>query len=169
LNGVDERVACLNVGAGAESGFLEFTTGLDTTNHAVADGDEYPATARVAMSTIDEVLKGESPALIKIDVEGYETPVLQGAANTLDNPALHSLILELNGSGRRYGFAETKILALLFERGFKSYTYDPFDRRLIDLKGTSLPESNTLFIRNEPLVRERLASAEQFIVHGRAF
>ena len=169
LNGIEQRVVCLNVGAAAESGFLQFTTGLDTTNHAVAAGDERVATTRVATSTLDEILKGESPALIKIDVEGYETPVLLGAPETLGNAALHSVILELNGSGRRYGFSEARILAMLFDRGFKAYTYDPFDRRLIDLRGTSLREGNTLFIRNEPLVRDRLASAAKFIVHGRAF
>ncbi len=169
LNGIDERVMCLNVGAGSENGFLQFTTSLDTTNHAVADGDEAAATTRVTVSTLDEVLKGESPALIKIDVEGYETPVLQGASETLTNPSLHSVILELNGSGRRYGFSEQKILAVLFDSGFKSYTYDPFNRRLIDLQGASLREGNTLFIRNEPAVRDRLASAEKFMVHGREF
>ena len=169
LNGIDERVMCLNVGASSESGFLHFKTGLDTTNHAMADGDQAAGTIRVAVSTLDEVLRRESPALIKIDVEGYETPVLQGASETLRNPALHSVILELNGSGRHYGFSEQKILATLFDRGFKSYTYDLFTRCLIDLQGTSLREGNTLFIRNESLVRERLAGAEKFIVHGRAF
>jgi FkbM family methyltransferase len=56
---------------------------------AVAPSD--PAAAQrvdVPMTTLDEELAGTQtpPALIKIDVEGYEMAVLQGAARTLASP-----------------------------------------------------------------------------------
>jgi hypothetical protein len=45
------------------------------------------------------MFRDECPVLMKLDVEGYEPAVLAGAAATLK-----ALIIELNGSGHRYGF-----------------------------------------------------------------
>ena len=60
---------------------------------------------------------------MKIDVEGYETPLLEGAVNTLKNEELCAVIMELNGSGGRYGFDEAEILSMMAHYGFKIDSY----------------------------------------------
>jgi len=44
------------------------------------------------------------------------------------------IIIELNGSGKRYGYDENDIYRLLLSHGFRAFTYHPFKRHLIELK-----------------------------------
>ena len=85
-NGVGERVEARQEGVGSASGPLLFTTDLDTCNHVVraplADG----GTISVGCTTLDAALAGRGPRLIKIDVEGFEIEVLEGAHTTLADP-----------------------------------------------------------------------------------
>jgi hypothetical protein len=123
----------------------------------------------VEVTTLDAALHGENPSLIKIDVEGYETPVLQGAHVILKNQMLNAVIMELNGSGTRYGFDETQIIDLMLSNGFRTYSYDPFSRTLINLEGKNLRSGNTLFIRNKSFVEDRLRGASKVTIHGGQF
>ena len=66
-------------------------------------------------------------------------PVLEGAQDTLKKETLHSVILELNGSGSRYGYDESQILEMMFDHGFKTYSYNPLNRTLINLEGKQSP------------------------------
>jgi hypothetical protein len=114
-------------------------------------------------------LHGEGPSLIKIDVEGYEAPVLEGAQEILKNKILNAVIMELNGSGTHYGFDESQILDLMLSNGFRTYSYNPFSRTLVNLEGKNLNSGNTLFIRNKSFVEDRLRVASKVTVHGRQF
>ena len=169
LNHLDKKVICVNKGVGGQNGSITFTSDSDTTNHALASGEKYENVVDVEVTTLDSVLSDESPSLIKIDVEGYETPVLEGAQKTLKKKSLHSVIMELNGSGSRYGYDESRILELMFDYGFKTYSYNPLGRILINLEGKNLNSGNTLFIRNKPLVEERLRGAPKVSIHGKQF
>jgi FkbM family methyltransferase len=169
LNHLDERVKCINKGVGAQQGTITFTSDSDTTNHVLAPGEQSSNKVTVEVTSLDTVLQGECPSLIKIDVEGFETPVLDGAQETLENTRLDAVIMELNGSGSRYGFEETKILDMMINKGFRTYSYNPFTRTLINLEGKNLNSGNTLFIRNKSLVQERLRLAPKVSVYGRQF
>lgn len=169
LNHLDERVKCINKAVGNWQGNIAFSSGSDTTNHVLESGENCDNTVTVEIISLDTVLQGESPALIKIDAEGYETPVLEGAQKTLQNQTLQAVIMELNGSGDRYGFDESRILDLMLDNGFQTYAYHPFDRTLINLEGKNMNSGNTLFIRDKPFVVERLRTSPKVSIHGRQF
>ena len=159
INRLESRVRHHNIALGREPGMLRFTSGLDTVNHALAEGELCAAAIDVEVSTLDAQLGEDRPVVIKIDVEGFEMPVLQGAVDVLADERLHSVILELNGSGVRYGRADEEIVRLMRTHGFGTYSYDPMSRRLIDLHGRSLAEGNTLFLRNLAVIEARILEA----------
>lgn len=70
--------------------------------------------------------------------------------------------MELNGSGSRYGFDDASIHNQLLAAGFRPHVYDPFNRKLDPVN--SYGKDNTIYIRDEAFVRERLASARAYKV-----
>jgi FkbM family methyltransferase len=167
INHLENRVLCFNQAVGREKSVIQFTTDMDTVNHALAAGEKHTNVMDVDVVTLDAILMNETPAFIKIDVEGFETPVLEGASDTLIKPSLLAVIMELNGSGNRYGFDESKILRKMLDAGFKTYTYNPYKREVLNLNGKNLDSGNTIFIRDEIAVQERIHSAPKLNVHGK--
>jgi FkbM family methyltransferase len=164
VNNLSDRVTPLNLGISDKEGELRFTVGAGTTNHVATEMDESAGLLSVPVRTLDQALAGESPSLIKVDVEGFELPVLNGAVATLANPSLHSIVIELNGSGSRYGFDEGEIVRQLNGWGFFSYLYEPLTRELRPISGKNTAGDNTLFVRNADAVRERLNLAPRIQV-----
>lgn len=167
INHLDSNVRCVNKAVGAGHGHIAFTNDRDATNHALASGEQCVDQITVEVTSLDEALHGESPVLIKIDVEGFETQVLAGATGTLKNQALKAVILELDGSGTRYGFNESAIVELMRGNGFGAYSYDPLNRTLVALGGKNPAPGNTLFIRDKQFVEDKLQSAPAITLHGR--
>lgn len=169
LNCLEDKVICINKGVGAGQGTLSFTGDRDTMNHALAAGEKSANSIDVEVTSLDESLNGNAPELMKIDVEGFETYVLEGATKTLSNKKLRCVIMELNGCGSRYGFDDAKLLQSMINYGFNTYSYDPFARTLIALDGKSLDSGNTLFIRDESFVLDRLSNAPKISLLGKQF
>jgi FkbM family methyltransferase len=158
LNGLNALVELQCLGLSDREGLLRFTTSLDTVNH-VATEDESIDSIDVRVATLDEVLQGRSPTLIKIDVEGYERAVLTGATRTLANPALLAVVMETNGSGTRYGVSDDELVQILAQFGFEQFTYDPFARRLIS---TVQRDGNTIFVRDIEMVARRVRESARY-------
>ena len=117
-------------------------------------------TIEVVIDILDTILlKEQCPILLKIDVEGFETEVIKGANTTLLNKTLKAIIIELNGSGQRYGYDERQIHNKLMENGFKPYNYNPKTRQLIELE--TFGTHNTIYLRDMEFVEERIKSARQ--------
>ena len=165
INQLENRIKALNIGIGHETGVLSFTDDLDTINHVLSPS-ETSTGKEVQVRHLDSLLEAENPACIKIDVEGFETRVLEGAKNILQKDCLHSLIIELNGHGTRYGFDEQNIMASLGDLGFQPYAYSPFNRSLTPLNKIELHPGNTLFIRNLQFVQSRIRNAQKYSVQG---
>ncbi len=94
INKIQENVKAFNIGLGSKIGKLYFIKSLDTINHVTLKEDIDTAVVRI--DTLDSLSKNEQcPVLIKIDVEGYETEVINGAEKTLANKLLKAIIIEL--------------------------------------------------------------------------
>jgi hypothetical protein len=93
-----------------------------------------------------------------VDVEGFETDVLMGGGNILKHSDLKSIIIELNSSGKRYGYDDNDIHKTLSNLGFKPCSYNP-EERLITVMDKFNPDGNTIYVRDYDFVRRRLASA----------
>jgi FkbM family methyltransferase len=159
INDLLGRVEALNIGLSDKPGELAFTADENAANHVLAVNETSSDSVRVKVLPLDAILGEDEPSIMKIDVEGFETLVLGGAHTTLSRTTLHSVIMELNGSGARYGFADKKLLELMSGYGFSTYRYEPFSRTLSSLEGRNASSGNTLFLRGEPAIRARLAAA----------
>ncbi len=162
LNKINDRVVALNIGLGREAGTLRFTAGLDTINHVISDSENVSDSIEVPVKKLDDVLINAEPYLIKMDVEGFETEVITGASETLSRKSLNAVIMELNGSGDRYGYDEVQLHNQMLAYGFLSYQYQPFNRQLVSLNGKNSLSGNTLYIKDAKELMERVQSAVPF-------
>jgi len=142
INGIADRVEAHNCALGARPGELSFSAGLDTMNHVVMDGS---GDVVVPVRTLDELCGERIPALIKVDVEGYETEVVRGGGRILSDPDQLAVIMELNGLGSRYGFDDKSLHERMLDYGYCSVSYDPFGRELIEV--SPCWKGNVIYVR----------------------
>lgn len=166
-NNLDDLVRAYNIGLSGREEVLQFTSGRDTVNHVVADGEmaEHEDTVSVSVRRLDDVLAGEVPSLVKIDVEGWEAEVLDGMSATLAAAAIKAVITETNQSSRRYaGGGDDRVAEVMRKYDFIPCTYDPFTRTMRS-GGSS---GNTIFTRDVDFVRKRLETAPDIRVFGKS-
>lgn len=169
LNGLLERVQSFGCAVGARAGTVPVTQGFDTVNHVLSGTDRrHLDTLEVKVVTLDEKAEQEGcPLLVKIDVEGYETEVLGGMPEILAHQQCKALIIELNGSGERYGYRDEQIHRLLLGRGFRPFTYEPYARKLEQIP--TYGACNTLYLRDLDFISARLRSAAPVTVFKETF
>nr|WP_255496138.1 FkbM family methyltransferase [Mucilaginibacter sp. FT3.2] len=165
LNQLQNKATLINAAAGAAAGILTFSKNEDTTNHIISAGESANMDVEtVNVISIDSLTQTNKPSLIKIDVEGFETEVLNGMSDTLKQTTLKAIIIELNGSGLRYGFNEEEIHQTFLSNGFKPYQYDPFKRELNLMP--SFGSYNTIYCRDATFITARLKTAKGFKIMG---
>lgn len=158
VNQMEARVQAYNIAIGSEKGSIEFTDSFDTMNH-VADKND-TNTISVAVEKLDDIFVTQSiPTLLKIDVEGFETAVLEGATKTLQRNELKAIIIELNDSGKRYGYDENNSHHTLISFGFTTFAYNPEARALNSIN--TFGQHNTIYIRDVDFVKQRLQTADK--------
>ena len=164
LNLLDNQVRAMNIGLADQKGTLHFSQNLDTINHVILNNEKNYPSVNIEVQRLDDVLEKKCPTMIKIDVEGYETQVLQGAKKVIDNPTLIAVIVELNESGKRYGKDDNDVHQLLISKGFDCFKYDPFKYRLKSLQSKFNKISNTLYLRNLDEIQSRISKKNAFIL-----
>ena len=165
INSLSNTVIATNIGIGSSIGKLRMSSDLDTVNHVKLTESECNTDIIVEVCDLDTIFSnGEFPSLVKIDVEGFETEVIGGMNNVLLSDSLKAIIIELNGSGGRYGYDESLIHQTLLKHSFKPFHYDPFERKLTELN--SYGSTNTLYLRDLNFIYNRLNKAPKFEVFG---
>jgi FkbM family methyltransferase len=156
LNNLSDRVVVHELALGDRDGKIAFTRGLDTTNRVASDGE--PSVRWVSLKRLDTLIGGAQPLMIKIDVEGYEEPVIRGSHRLLARESVKVIELEQ---------LTPEIKINLDRFGFELAYYDPFTRSLSDAPNGP-PSSNSLFVRDWKFVAARLATAPFVDVLGRS-
>ena len=113
INALGDKVKAMNYGLAEKNGTANFSSNLDVRNHVLLENKENLPSIEINVSTLDNVLEGKNPTIIKIDVEGFETHVLVGARDLINNPSLIAVIIETNGGGERYGKKTMKFINYL--------------------------------------------------------
>ena len=168
VNKLEEFVNPFIFAVGAAKRNIKVTDTFDTVNHVMDENEVYQNPGiDVPVVSLDDLTTNGFPALIKIDVEGYETEVLNGMNAILKEPTLKAIIIELNGSGYRYGYNENLIHEKLLKHAFLPYTYEGFERKLILLDHYS--NCNIIYIRDLETVKERLKNFPLVKIFNRSF
>jgi FkbM family methyltransferase len=148
LNDAQESITPLAIALGSQQGLANFRYS-DTTPGAalhswgtngswVSHGpDLVLPTATYELDALIVTLGLPPPTLLKVDVDGPELEVLEGAAQTLLLPSLRTILIELDGRLEASQRAE----ALIVSKGFRV-------RSRHDRGGGEGPVQNVIFIRD---------------------
>lgn len=168
LNKLQHLVIAKNIGISDSEKILSFTNSMDTVNHVIAASENSASASNIPVYPADYFLKDlDCPRLVKIDVEGYEDWVLKGMPIILNDEGLKGIIIELNGSGYKYGIDEMQIHLDLQKLYFHPYSYDPFTRKLTLLEKHG--DTNTIYLKDLVFVKERIVNAEKVHLFSESF
>ena len=119
LNGIG-NVEVINVAAGAAPGIARFSDDRRDDMNRIDGGS-----LQVAVKRLDDlVMAGRPVALLKVDVEGYEKFVLDGAPNLLSRTScVHFEVSSLHFP--RFGYTTRDLLTLLQGAGFRLFRLLP--------------------------------------------
>jgi hypothetical protein len=150
---------------GKQEGKIRFTAGLGTENHVIQDKNP-AAGVEVLLTTLDAQLKGLEPAVIKIDVEGFEQDVVAGGLGCLAKPSLRALIIERVGNADKYGQDEISLHKSIRDQGFAPCAYSPATRTLQPVSEDAT--GNIIYVRGLPAAAARLREAAAYQFAGRS-
>jgi FkbM family methyltransferase len=158
-NNLQDKSELFNLGVGDKQETLIFSNSLDAINHVINDKTFGGPVTEVPVDSLDNLLAAKNINLLKIDVEGFEANVINGALKTLERPELKIIIMETNGLSDQYEFGQNYIHDKLLSLGFLPYNYFPAQRKLTKITDTN-PE-NTIYIRDLSFVENRIKTARK--------
>jgi FkbM family methyltransferase len=162
LNALGRRVTLHRNGAGEHAGMAHIAITRKGSSRIV-DADAGKTLEQIAIVSLDEALGNDMPAVVKIDLEGYEEQVLLGAHHVLSSPQTDVVIVEATSRGDGHGGARRvgRCVDILERLGFTMCTFDPHTNALIEclpgrpqLVGPN--DQNYLFVKDVETARWRI-------------
>ena len=159
VNNLNEKVTLMNIGLSNRVSQLYFSTDKGTMNKIV--DEYYPNKISVPVQTLDNL--NLQPAVIKIDVEGFEYAVFKGGNETLLSDNLNVIICEINFTLQE-GVSGKDIVDYLSTKGFSPYYYN--GTKMIALKEFNVETYNTIFVKDINLVNSRIEKSPPISIWG---
>ncbi len=150
LSGLDARVQIAPVALSGTPGYMTLHTPSDPGSASLGRLDDALATETVAVRTFDTVWQDAgSPdiALVKIDVEGAETMVLEGAKRFFERNR-PVVACEINPQAlARLGGTPEDVIEFFLSRGYHAFAWDHGTGDFVphDSDGPDLPEDLIFF------------------------
>jgi len=160
LNRINNKVSAYNIALGEHEELVNISNKKGALNRIISSKNE--GVEMVKQKLLDDINIKENPRLLKIDVEGYEMKVIQGGKKTLSNPELQSVIIELNGNSRKYGFSDNQIHKEIISYGFNPICYDPLNRYLTQLNNYNTQFQNTIYIRDIDVAKNLVLKSKKY-------
>ena len=114
--------------------------------------------AEVEGVPLDAVVADRRPIAIKIDVEGHELSVLNGATRTLGAGGPLAVIIEVRRDATEESH-EKEIRSIMAQNDLEPFGYDPFSRELV-AEHTRPQTKNVVFVRDAAFFLARLKDAQ---------
>jgi FkbM family methyltransferase len=128
-------VECVTVQQSAVSdrcGTMLFTADRDTANHFTFDSSYAGHSISVPVTTLDATLRESTCSLVKIDAEGAEPLILNGARSAIAQRRMSVLQLELGERFvKRAGSSVHEIRDGLVQSGYRLWTYAAKENQLL--------------------------------------
>jgi FkbM family methyltransferase len=143
------NVRCLHCALGASEGVVSITENCqdNSRNFVVESSSATTGAKNVALRSLNQLLKEESVGrvdFLKIDVEGFEPQVLEGASNYLRQQSIRVLQLELDDSSlARLGYTADQVSGMLYELGYRCAAWNCQRKSFRPANNTSF---NTFFV-----------------------
>ncbi len=145
----DVNIIANNCGLSNKLGTAKFTKNRDGENHIVLNDTDINIET-IRLSTIDEIIMINNIKKInylKIDVEGFELNVLQGAKLCLANKQIDLIQLEINNSISNSNNSIENLIDFLNTYDYFLATYDT-DQKLISLTTYKKSRENYFAVHN---------------------
>ena len=157
INGLEGLVATHPVALADHEGFGTMrvpdspTAFLETLESQATDDDS------IRVTTLDNQLHLDGPTILKIDVEGGEGRVINGAHRVLTDHRVLAALVEMSWDANQLSTESGRVVDSMLEFGFDLFTYDFKLHKLSP--GMVGGQRNALFIRDEPAIQGRLSDA----------
>jgi FkbM family methyltransferase len=137
INDIGRLVTAVNCALGRQQDTCLVSVDQGTQNKVV--GSDYAGdTANILVQQLDAVLNNQPTTMWKVDVEGYELEVLEGARRSIKDESLQAVILESHSE---------PIRQIMQSHGFRLCEYDPWQRKVTLLARNDKVAGNYLWIR----------------------
>ncbi len=150
------NVRCFHCALGAAEGVVALAENCqdNSRNFVVEASAEAAGCMNIGLRPLDQILKKENVSrvdFLKIDVEGFEPQVLEGASNYLRQQSIRVLQLELDDSSlARSGYSAGQVSGMLHRVGYRCAEWS-FQSR--SFQPASHARFNTFFVAEKELVQ----------------
>lgn len=151
LNKHLSNIKCFNYAVSNRSGTIEFSNYSSDDMNKIILGRKSNSFVKVNMKKLDEIIDESynisNIRLLKIDVEGYELFVLEGAQKILEKTEI-VYFESAEEHFNYYGYKTSDIIKFLLERNFYVFKFENYDFIKLDEKYMSHKPENLLAFRN---------------------